>query len=1291
MTFGSSIFRSAPDATLPDHTETLLSRFSSHSLVNDSSLSASQAQVDGLVSRFTEEATNWRSLAAMATGSLFYRFGRIGTLALASRLPQAAPLFQAASYGIGLGAEVTAFEGSSRFLAYASGDRSNANLWRWSGRGGWSEGLSHSLVTFGMLKSFGHLGSEQNVVLQHVMSDLGMVGGHQVSAALGFTPRPEGSLASQFLEAEITNLQLGAGMSLLHLASPRLAAFERGLDLSIRARETTGAPNRNLENFFGPQEQLVFDGAPVSRETFAPENPFEGPQILLMSSKEGPNNGKGTIPDPSKVQRPDSVMEVTPSMMVPPSGVGVEGLSNGEEVADGEVIPGVPIRVVSESALAPTSPAPPAVAPVVIKPGDADAAAVDADPQSVGDQRTVVRPLQLPLPPAVPNGVRAGGAETLREQEVVSKLSIAPPPSGTVESGMILAGRYEVKEFLGAGGFGNVYKVLDQRLGRIGVIKVPRAEMDTVEFRPRFSNEIRITAALDPRRVVGVYDLIELADGRLIPVMEYVPGHDLSDIVGQLSVSRRLEIFAEICEGVASAHRRGFVHRDLKPANIRITSDGHVKIMDWGLAKPLDEVTAGEGGAVPTDLSARLKRNLTVGGGGMPFGTPGYIAPEAFLGGKIPNPRSLDNFALGAILYEMMSGRHPFVDDWSEQRAVANYMSTHPSVIRPVSEFKDVLIGDYPPIVYEVEPIARRSLEREQAKRFQNALEIRDAVLMAQARVEFRAIGEVRTEMKRLAARMVEAWDHFDPSHQIDSNYWDQEMYQTLYDVRDRRAAMDQRAIDLIAQLAEIKVVLTDPNPAKKMIAELSWMRLLYGGDRMPEGQRRLLIDAISKNDVATAEEKIPSMKLALETPLGMEIRATDWRTGKSLFQDGSSLYHMNVKVLPYERDRLGNYSEGAPLLDGPLATVLPQMHLKAGYYVIEVSYPGYAPMRVPFHMRLKDVRRGLLEEKPHLLNLEFIPQDLVPSDFDVIHGGYGYIGHDYIYEGDPANGYSQPLRKVQYSTYAISRVPPRVRDYKVFIDSELSMANALIRAGKIRDAGILLNRLRNFIPRNQAVPQIPEDRITDDPATLVPLFEKTPYLCWRVRIHQEDGLPQFSLIDPWTHHDRENGGYPILEHASVSAIPYQAVEAFRDWRRDRDNRDYEIMSAEENEIMARGSWELPYPWGYHPNPAYLVSRLVFEDTWKDSYPRPVGSHPMGQHHYRDRSPFGPIDVLGNTRKWTSTVMEPDVNAMAGLSVRTGTGPYGNPDSRTLGSTDNWAVDANGSFRLVLRFPRRNP
>ncbi|MFO1519574.1 MAG: aminotransferase class I/II-fold pyridoxal phosphate-dependent enzyme [bacterium] len=239
-----------------------MSRLSQERLSYSRDLSATQSVVDCMVGHFAEEAANWRSLAAMATGSLFYRVGRIGTLALASRAGQAAPLFQLASYGIGLGAEVTAFEGSSRFLATLSGDVANANLWRWDGRGGWREGLSSSLVTFGMLKAAGHAAEGQNILLQHLFSDFAMVGGHQAASALGFMPRPEGSFAEQMLQAEVTNLQLGAGMALLHCVSPGLAAFERGLDLSIRMHEAgPRSPETAHRSVFDSAFPLAVEGA----------------------------------------------------------------------------------------------------------------------------------------------------------------------------------------------------------------------------------------------------------------------------------------------------------------------------------------------------------------------------------------------------------------------------------------------------------------------------------------------------------------------------------------------------------------------------------------------------------------------------------------------------------------------------------------------------------------------------------------------------------------------------------------------------------------------------------------------------------------------------------------------------------------------------------------------------------------------------------------------------------------------------------------------------------------------
>jgi aspartate/methionine/tyrosine aminotransferase len=197
------------------------------------SLSSVQSQVDGLVGSFTQQATDWRSLAAMMAGGMAYRLGRIGMVSTGLQGNQIL------SVGLGLGAEVTTFEMTNRSLTSLTGDPSrNSNLWRWSGQGGIRQGLLSSLITFGSLKGAGRLAQGENVVVQHLLQDTGMVLGHQFSGAIGVLERPTGTLAEQFFHAEVTNLQLGAGTALSHgLTGGRLQALERGLDLSLRATD----------------------------------------------------------------------------------------------------------------------------------------------------------------------------------------------------------------------------------------------------------------------------------------------------------------------------------------------------------------------------------------------------------------------------------------------------------------------------------------------------------------------------------------------------------------------------------------------------------------------------------------------------------------------------------------------------------------------------------------------------------------------------------------------------------------------------------------------------------------------------------------------------------------------------------------------------------------------------------------------------------------------------------------------------------------------------------------------
>src|SRR5262245_7662884 len=211
----------------------LLDRLSASNAVQNLALTPSQTQVDGMVENFVRQATDWKSLAAMAAGGISYRLGRMGVMSTGLRGGQAL------SVTLGLGTEVTAFEMTQRSLSTLTGEgHANPNLWKWNGTGGLKQGLSSSLVTFGTLKIFGKLAEGQNLILQHGTQDLAMVLGHQFLYKIGLGERPEGTFAEQLLHAEITNLQIGAGMALGHeLAGGRLLASERGLDLKLRSQE----------------------------------------------------------------------------------------------------------------------------------------------------------------------------------------------------------------------------------------------------------------------------------------------------------------------------------------------------------------------------------------------------------------------------------------------------------------------------------------------------------------------------------------------------------------------------------------------------------------------------------------------------------------------------------------------------------------------------------------------------------------------------------------------------------------------------------------------------------------------------------------------------------------------------------------------------------------------------------------------------------------------------------------------------------------------------------------------
>ena len=211
-------------------------------------------------------------------------------------------------------------------------------------------------------------------------------------------------------------------------------------------------------------------------------------------------------------------------------------------------------------------------------------------------------------------------------------------------------GPYEIVAPIGAGGMGEVYRARDSRLGREVAIKVlPQAVASDADRLRRFEQEARSASALNHPNIVTIHD-VGRTDGVSWIAMELVDGASLRQLLagGALPSKQALSIGAQIAAGLAKAHGAGIVHRDLKPENVMVTSEGLVKILDFGLAKSAPE--RAEGSQV---LTATQQTSA-----GVVLGTVGYMSPEQATGKPI-DYRS-DQFALGAILYEMASGRRPF-------------------------------------------------------------------------------------------------------------------------------------------------------------------------------------------------------------------------------------------------------------------------------------------------------------------------------------------------------------------------------------------------------------------------------------------------------------------------------------------------------------------------------------------------------------------------------------------------------------------------------------------------------
>ena len=267
--------------------------------------------------------------------------------------------------------------------------------------------------------------------------------------------------------------------------------------------------------------------------------------------------------------------------------------------------------------------------------------------------------------------------------------------------GMVFAERYKLEDFIGQGGMSMVYRAVDIRTGHSVAVKILKSEYNSdKEFLERFQREAQAASLMSHHNLVNLLDVGVEGEYRYL-VLEYVNGNTLKDIIrqkGRLNYQTAIQITIRILSALQHAHDNGIIHRDIKPQNVLIHADGHVKVSDFGIARMTNAFTISKGDTV--------------------VGSVHYSSPEQATGSVVE--ATSDIYSTGVVLYEMLTGRVPFVGDTPVAVAMQHVQDPPP----PITDFAP----ETPPAVVAV---VMKALEKNPKNRFQSAREMADALMKA--------------------------------------------------------------------------------------------------------------------------------------------------------------------------------------------------------------------------------------------------------------------------------------------------------------------------------------------------------------------------------------------------------------------------------------------------------------------------------------------------------------------------------------------------------------------------------
>ncbi len=730
---------------------------------------------------------------------------------------------------------------------------------------------------------------------------------------------------------------------------------------------------------------------------------------------------------------------------------------------------------------------------------------------------------------------------------------------------------------LGKGGMGEVRRVWDRKLRREVAMKLLRSEyMADPSMLARFVEEAQATAQLEHPGIVPVHAIGHTADGRPYFTMKEVRGQTLTELINEVhdhvtdgqrlatpsgwSFHRLLQAFHRVCEAVGFAHARGVIHRDLKPDNIMLGGFGEVLVLDWGLAKILNdpEHASPDRTTVQTDRSVGGAPSTRMG---IVAGTPAYMPPEQARGQSC-DPR-VDVYALGAILYEILSGERPY--EGTDADAVLAQVRTGPPkrlqrANRTWTPGPRTLTNSPLPPEHLVN-VCERAMMREPTDRYANAGELAAAMLDflegALARGHALAlVTEADTLAPRIAALTERAKDLREQAHALSSTvpgHAPIEQKRAFWEMEDEARELEQQAaVEAVKRIQLLRGALSLDNDLTEAHA------------RLAENYR---------NRMATAE--------AAGDILGM--RRSEWylrahddgRHGAWLRGDGALTVITDppgarVEVYRYvERDR---HLCLQPVRN-PGRTPLKAWHLPMGSYVVVLHKEGYAPTRYPVRIERQAHWDGVPPGGSEPLPIRLLPEAEVGPDDCYVPAGWFLSG------GDPEATGGMPRRRLWLDPFVIHRFPATNRQWIEFLD-------ARVRAG--RDEEALL-----YAPRERP-------GAAGESGNLV----------------YGRNLDGTFYCRPDAEGDQWDPDWPVW------LIDWKCAHAYANWRAEQAGLAWRLPWEFEWEKAARGVDGRAFPWGNHLDPTFTNMRDSRPDR---PMPAVVDSFPIDESPYGVRGMAGNV------------------------------------------------------------------